>query len=110
MKTFLLNLFQDHILYNELYLLDEKIALADQIDCLKEDLLQVESPDANYVLDVGWYPEFNIKGQFKIIIIRKYDWEHSIFMRECSSISTLKRILLECKSVMQNSYTNKHLS
>lgn len=100
MKSFLLSLFHEYILYNELYLLDEGIALANQVNNLKEDLLQVESKDKKYILDVGWYPEFDISGYFTVMIIRKYDWEDPVFIKKCYDLHSLKQTLLECKSKM----------
>lgn len=72
--------------------------LYDQLDALTEDQLQVESIDGNYLLDVGWYPEFSLKGSFKIMIIKKYDWDNPLFLKECLDIPTLKVTLCECIS------------
>jgi hypothetical protein len=100
LKIFLSNLFDEKVLYNELYSLEEEIGLEDQSDLLKEDLLQVGSLDETYILDVGWYPEFDIKGHFEIKIIKKYDWENPVFTKRCSDILSLKQILLECKPIL----------
>ena len=54
LKIFLDNLFNRKILYDELGMLEEQVGLSDQLCLLKEDLLQVESADGSYLLDVGW--------------------------------------------------------
>lgn len=46
--------------------LDRNIPLKNQMDDLKEDLLQINYNDV-YIIDVGWYPEFNEKGALKSI-------------------------------------------
>ena len=66
LKIFLDNLFNRKILYDELGMLEEQVGLSDQLCLLKEDLLQVESADGSYLLDVGWYPEFDMAGHFEV--------------------------------------------
>lgn len=51
------------IIYNYLY-------KNPPIQLLMEDLLAIELPNGNY-LDVGWYPQFNPKGVYKVILIPK---------------------------------------
>lgn len=70
------------------FLLDEERALADQIDNLKEDLLQV-SLNENLLLDIGWQPSFNINGRFIIQVIEHYDWDSPIQRVETNSIQDL---------------------
>lgn len=102
LKIFLSSLFNNQILYDELSLLEEEVSLKDQTMLLKEDLLQVESIDGSYLLDVGWYQEFDITGHFEVKIIKKYDWENPIFIKKTSDISSLKKILLKCKSMLDS--------
>ena len=70
------------------FLLDDERALADQIDNLKEDLLQV-SLNENLLLDIGWQPSFNINGRFIIQVIEHYDWDSPIQRVETNSIQDL---------------------
>ena len=100
LKLFLSSLFNNQILYDELSLLDEEVSLSDQSMLLKEDLFQVQSFDGLCLLDVGWYPEFDMKGYFEVKVIRKYDWENPIFIKRTSDIQSLKQILIECKSLL----------
>lgn len=97
LKDFLTNLFDDRIRYDELSLIDENMPFAEQIYSFKEDLLQVDSKDGQCLLDVGWHPEFKPKGFFKVVIIKKYDWEKPLFETRVSDIKSLKVILQECK-------------
>lgn len=48
---------------------DDKKSLLDQIDILKEDIIQVQYTNG-LIIDVGWYPEFSINGSFKVYIIK----------------------------------------
>lgn len=52
---------------------DSNANIEDICENLKEDLLQIELNNT-YIIDVGWYPEFEIKGNFKIVVIENYDW------------------------------------
>lgn len=99
LKIFLNELFNRKILYDDLGALEEQAGISDQLCLLKEDLLQVESIDGSYLLDVGWYPEFDMAGHFEVKIIKKYDWENPIFTKKASNILSLKEILMECKLI-----------
>jgi hypothetical protein len=59
-----------------------------QIESLKEDLLQVEYP-ASMLLDVGWYPSFNITGCFQIRVIKEYDWDTPLFSSQANTVQSL---------------------
>ena len=49
--------------------LDLNKSIDSQINLLKEDLAQVHF-GKNIVLDLGWYPEFNPRGQFGLVIVK----------------------------------------
>lgn len=73
------------ITYNN-FNIDISKPLENQIWELKEDLLQVSYSGRNsstYILDIGWYPEFNVNGNFKILLIRNYDWDIPEILRRC---------------------------
>lgn len=70
--------------------LDENKPLIDQLDDLKEDMLQVEFPNA-YLLDVGWTPSFNINGKFKIVLIKDYDWQKPVYTGVATNVKDLER-------------------
>ncbi|MFL1552419.1 hypothetical protein B7453_23715 [Pseudomonas sp. IB20] len=52
----------------------QDVAVARQTGLLKEDMLQVEFA-GGLLLDVGWYPEFDATGGFRINVIKNYDWD-----------------------------------
>ena len=81
------------ITYND-FNIDSKIPFKNQEFSFKEDILQVNYPQG-YLLDVGWYPEFNPKGKFTIYIIKNCDWSNPIAIKKTKSLETLKKILLE---------------
>jgi len=76
------------IVFNDLSL-REDISLNEQLDFLKEDMLQVEFPD-DYILDVGWRPSFDIKGKFYIYLIKNFDWEEPVYSSSAESVNSLE--------------------
>ncbi len=78
---------------NDFYI-DQNIPLNLQYDGLKEDLLQVTYLN-NYTIDIGWYPEFSKKGQFKIYLIKDKDWCEPVKMKCCRDLRKLEKYLLE---------------
>ncbi|MFG4531580.1 hypothetical protein ACF0BZ_04870 [Acinetobacter baumannii] len=65
----------------------------DIIFDLSEDLLQI-SFNNNKILDVGWYPDLEVGGFFKIVVIKDMNWESPIIVKECRDISSLKENIL----------------
>ncbi len=43
--------------------IDFSKSLSKQLDCLSEDLIQIKY-SGGYLIDVGWYPEYQEKGNF----------------------------------------------
>lgn len=75
------------ISYDELSSL-KSTDLSDQVDALKEDMLQVEY-SASLILDVGWYPSFSKDGCFQIRAIKDYEWSAPLFFSQASTIEML---------------------
>lgn len=69
------------IVYNEFWIDFDK-AYSEQMDCLTEDLLQVKFPNG-YLLDIGWYPECDIDGEFLIQLIKSENWEVPVCQSRC---------------------------
>lgn len=92
------------ILYNDLYL-DEELPLFKQLDNLKEDLLQVSFYN-KYLIDIGWYPEFDQNGQFKISAIKEYDWDNPIYISICKTIEDLKKEFEHCIKIIDKNICN----
>ncbi|MCP1517353.1 hypothetical protein J2Y74_001663 [Pseudomonas migulae] len=79
----------------------KNIDLCDQIESLKEDLLQVEYP-TTLLLDVGWYPSFDITGCFQIRVIKDFDWSTPLFLSNADSIESLIDGMLVAQKVIHN--------
>lgn len=62
------NLKNGKFLYNEFHVNFTK-DFSEQLESLKEDLLQVEFDE--YLVDVGWYPEYDPQGKFIVQLIKK---------------------------------------
>ncbi|MHC1683094.1 MAG: hypothetical protein AB6733_09125 [Clostridiaceae bacterium] len=72
--------------------------LENQVWGLKEDLLQVDYSEKEvntYVIDVGWYPELDLKGNFRIVIIRNFDWVNSV-INKTSNVENFYGALTDC--------------
>ncbi len=41
-----------------------------------EDMLQISHAKHEYTLDLGWYPDSDPGGQFRVRLIHRQDWEH----------------------------------
>lgn len=75
------------LLYNEFNIIPSR-PLEGQEHLLLEDLLQIQYGD-NIILDVGWYPEFDISGNFLVQIIKNQDWSAPVFKKACQNIENL---------------------
>ncbi len=65
--------------------------LSNQEITLKEDLLQVNY--GNYLLGVGWYPEFEVNGKFIIQVISNFDWEKPVVKIKTKNLKLLKKVI-----------------
>lgn len=79
------------IIYDEFHV-DFSKPLLEQLDSLTEDLLQVKYAD-NYLLDLGWYPEYEADGKFVVQIIKDRDWNTPKYKACCKSQEELMQIL-----------------
>ncbi|GAA3413629.1 hypothetical protein ACFFNY_06875 [Paenibacillus hodogayensis] len=65
----------------------------EQLWEFKEDLLQFEYDDKR-ILDLGWYPEFNPKGRYKLVLIDsanngERDRENPIYVFESRNVKEI---------------------
>lgn len=81
------------ITYNE-FNIDFSKPFKTQLDCLAEDLLQVEYDDG-YIIDLGWYPELDENGCFVVYVIRNFEWLMPLFEKRAYTKNELKQILEE---------------
>ena len=90
-----LSLLTGHITFDDLSPLTDQ-PLAAQIDSLKEDLLQVEY-GKHLLLDVGWYPEFDETGAFRVVVIKDQDWDHPQWTGQARTLTELTARLTEAQ-------------
>lgn len=83
-----INLPTGKVTLNDIEFLSEE-PLINQLDNLKEDLYQAQMD--NYILDIGWYPEFDINGCFKVFVIKDFDWSNPISIMESISYQQLEK-------------------
>lgn len=76
------------IVFNE-FSVKKDILLSEQLDELREDMLQVEFPNG-YILDIGWKPSFDINGKFYIYLIKDFDWEQPVYSGNAKDIDSLE--------------------
>jgi hypothetical protein len=86
------------VVYNDFDISKEK-PLSEQIYSLKEDLFQVNY-DEKYIIDIGWHPEFTTKGNFKICVIKDFDWANPVFIKKTKDLEKLKSYMVESISVV----------
>lgn len=62
----------------------------DTVFDLSQDLLQIKFNEQNMILDVGWYPDLDVNGVFRIILVKNSVWDYPVFSTESRSIQDLK--------------------
>lgn len=75
--------------------IDSNVPLQNQIYEIKEDLIQILYGD-HYLIDVGWYPEFDVEGSFVVRIIKDFDWQSPIYENETKNLWELKSYIQDC--------------
>lgn len=78
-----------NVVFWDLDRINELIPLSEQIDDLKEDLAQIAFP-GGIVLDLGWYPSFDPRGQFRVTIVQDGVWERPVFQAGAKDLRSLK--------------------
>lgn len=64
------------------------LPLEQQIDLLKEDLVQITFR-GGITVDAGWYPSFSPEGRFRIGVIRNGDWTVPLWEAEARDLTGL---------------------
>ncbi len=88
MEPGILNLRSGRIVHWDLTAIDPNKSLAEQARHLKEDLGQIEFADGT-IIDMGWYPEFNVEGAFTVQLVRGSNWEAPLMQKRCRKIEDL---------------------
>ena len=81
------------ITYNELHI-DFSLPFSEQEKSLTEDLLLVEYENG-YMIDLGWYPEFDEKGKFVLQLINNGNWEKPIYKKKSRKWTHIRKALLK---------------
>lgn len=70
---------------------DPSIPYTEQKWSFKEDIFQVRYHQEKYIIDLGWYPEFNFdEGRFKLMVVEVHGTEwHPLKIRETTSIEEI---------------------
>lgn len=82
------------------FYINKNIPLEEQLDILKEDLLQVSYYN-DYLIDLGWYPEFDQKGNFRVSVIKDYQWDNPILQKSCRDLNLLDEYVHECIKLIE---------
>lgn len=45
---------------------------------LNEDLLTLYNENADLAIDLGWYPQHDIAGNYVLLLAKGYDWNHPL--------------------------------
>lgn len=93
-----LSLLTGNVTFDDLSSLADQ-PLAQQLDALKEDLLQVEY-GAHLLLDVGWYPEFDERGAFRVAVIKDQDWQQPLLNEQARSLAQLGECLARAQDML----------
>lgn len=75
--------------------IDFNIPFQNQKWSYKEDLIQISFDNGKYIIDIGWYPEFDEKGSFIISTIQTYDWGNPLFEKKCKDKNLLIKYIKE---------------
>lgn len=81
-----------NVTYDDISFLTEEFNSKDQVDYLKEDMLQIEFPE-DILFDVGWRPSFDEEGAFYVSVIKGLDWESPILQKKVSNITEVRKVL-----------------
>lgn len=80
---------------------DARRALHEQLDELKEDLIQIEYADQHLLLDVGWYPSFSADGRFLVQLIKQQYWHLPLLQLEARDRTGLRECILKALAMVK---------
>ncbi|MDF2533933.1 MAG: hypothetical protein K0R18_90 [Bacillales bacterium] len=78
------------VTYNE-FNIDRKKPLNEQLDELKEDMLQAEFGD--YIIDIGYSSDFEEDGYFTVSLIKNKDWLDPFMQKRTKDLKQLEKIV-----------------
>lgn len=100
-----LDLSPGKIVYDD-FQIKPNIPFEQQKFSFKEDLFQVDFYE-KYLIDIGWSPDFESKGNFKIRIIKDYNWTHPLYFKKTNKLDTLPFFIKECVDIIRQKLAKK---
>ena len=82
------------VVFDDISWLTDDFNSHEQVDYLKEDMLQIEFPK-NLLLDVSWRPSFEEDGAFYVYMIKDEDWENPVAQAKVFDVVSVKKAMLE---------------
>jgi hypothetical protein len=101
MKSLHLKLKGGKLAYDQ-FNIDPTKYLEEQIWNLDEDLIQITFDGGKYIVDVGWYPSFNVNGEFIIYVIENLNWENPLLIKKTNNFKQLNLYIQECIDFVNN--------
>lgn len=80
--------------------INPQIPFEEQEFSFKEDLFQVLYGD-KYIIDIGWYPDCEKNGKFKIRIIKDYNWMNPIYCKKTKNFKLLYKFVNESAQIVR---------
>jgi hypothetical protein len=85
---------------SEIDFLPGQIVYAEATPELKEDLLQVVYPDGQ-ILDVGWYPESDPAGEFRVLVVSDGGWDKPVLELSTREEHRLKELIIQAADFLR---------
>lgn len=87
---------------------DFNIELSKQVDLLKEDLIKIHYTNG-YILDVGYYPEFDLKHGLFRVVVSKNEYDNKIISYSANDINTLIEKINLAVDVIQDTFQDIYI-
>lgn len=55
-----------------------------------EDILQITHRHKDIIIDLGWYPDMDPKGNFRLVLIKDKDWQNPIETFETRGVEEVR--------------------
>ncbi len=89
------------VTYND-FDINPGISFEEQTWSFKQDVFQMKFNN-KYLIDIGWYPDFDPKGSFVLKVVKDFDWSNPILEKKCKEVNVLKIYLQEAINFVSSS-------
>lgn len=72
--------------------IDLDVSICEQESMLTEDMFQIIYNNS-MIIDIGWTPEIDCNGHFRILLIKNYDWTNPVKSSFAQDIDELLRVV-----------------